>query len=538
MQKKRVMLACVLMSLTSLMEASIDCVTIESGSNLWRFVANVGTCLNSFTPIVLSQLSAIESIVDDINENLLSVSDVLGSQIMQVDTALLSASDMIISDIETIIVSEIAMIASTLDDIHEDLYSESDILQSQIMQVDTDLLSVSDVLTSQLDVVGQADACVFGTIITQADLPLTINSSGLYTLCGDIGFSSAGTPAITIASPDVTLDFNSYTLSFVASSVAFSAIEVSSGYNVIIRNGILSLIGLSSGIAIDQFGSGNVLISNMIIQSDSVAGSLGISVTNAESFVIENCQINQAGTGIVLSGCSEYIIRDCVITEPANIGISITSGGESSDGCEISKCAVFKAASYAFDISISPNSFTLVKECSAFSSTYGFHIGAGNGIILEDCVAFESSQDGFLLEGNQMTLTRCVATNNAGSGFNSNDALSGLVISNCVANSNGATGFVSTHNNALLEGCVAVNNGNNGFVAQNTVSLRECSATANTGIGFDLTVTPGIVIKDCLATQNTSSGISDNGHAQVILDTRSYQNGAADVVGASTVVTY
>ena len=46
------------------------------------------------------------------------------------------------------------------------------------------------------------------------------------------------------------------------------------------------------------------------------------------------------------------------------------------------------------------------------------------------------------------------------------------------------------------------------------------------------------LLKDCLETHNTSSGLDDNGVATTIFDTRSAGNGAADVVAASTVVTY
>jgi len=534
---KIIKLTCLAMLFVNVARAIPSCVTIEPGENLWRLVASVGTCLNSFTPIVLNELSAIESTVDDINENLLSVSDVLGSQIMNIDTTL---GNMIVSDIETILTSEIAMITSTLDDIHEDLYSEFDMLQSQIMHVDEDLVSVSDVLTSQIDSISADTSCLFGTAITQADLPITITLPGFYRLCGDV-FSESDGSLITIAASNVVLDLNEYNISFSPLSV-FSAIEISSGnHDIIIRNGTIDLESTTaSGITIDTIQSSNVYIANIAIKGFNEGTTTGIIGLNSTDFVVENCQIDNVPLGIRMQGCSQYVIRGCVVTNPGLVGIEIIPGSIASSGCEISQCNVFVAATDAFNIAATPGSYTYVKECSAFSSQSGF-VTTGNSIVLEDCVAMFNTQDGFLLTGNDMTLERCVSSSNFRIGFNSPSANTGLVIRDSIANSNSSFGFSITHADALLEGCVAVNNDNHGFVTQSgTLSLRECSSTGNLGIGFNLTTVAGTVIKDCFAAQNTSSGINANALAQVILDTRSFENGAADNIAGSgsTVCVY
>jgi len=546
MRKNVILLTCLLTLFSIDIRAVADCVTIEDGSNMWRLVANIGTCLNAFTPLVESELTSIESVVEDMQEDLHSIPDVLGSKIMQLDADLISIGDVIISNvsvIEPILVSAIESVTSTIEDIHEDLYSESDIVQSKIMLVDTDVLSVGDVLNSQLDSIEATDACVYGTAITQADLPMIISSPGFYRLCGDVNITSASS-AITIASNDVVLDLNSYAITFGGTSGSPAAIQLSSGTNTIIRNGtiISANNNVSGGIVVNAGQFCNAHISDITIQANSGVLTTGIRGLNSTDFVVENCQINQGSNGIIISGCSNYVLKGCVISDPSAFGIEIINGTLVSGNGEIMHCTVFRAQT-AFQFLITPNVLTYVKNCSAFSSQSGFATGTGRGLVLEDCVALNSTGAGFSLASSDTSVERCIASNNGGTGFALSGFLTGLVVRDCIANSNTARGFTITGaSDALLEGCIAVNNHIDGFDIQAsgtaTISLRECSATANTTQGFVLGGSAGIILKDCLATQNGLSGIIDSGLAQIILDTRSFKNGAADVTGSSTVITY
>lgn len=153
-----------------------------------------------------------------------------------------------------------------------------------------------------------------GTPITG---PTTINQPGRYYLTRNITISGSGT-AITIATDNVTLDLQGFTLSGTNRSGNFGVAVESGGTkrNITIRNGSIVLF---------QFGvsaiSGEALVVDDITFDRNVrAIEIGVKA------VVSNCRItNSLETGIYIPG-GRSMVRNCWIAGNGGPGVTMSSG--------------------------------------------------------------------------------------------------------------------------------------------------------------------------------------------------------------------
>lgn len=155
--------------------------------------------------------------------------------------------------------------------------------------------------------------------------PFTITNSGSYYLTGNLRVTTGS--AITIATNNVTIDLNGFTISSVANPASGAGILLNSRVrNISIFNGFIqggvtnnnlgaySGIGFTSGI--DQTG---ILPANVRVSQVSVQGCLshGIKFVAGNSTLVESCTVLTVG-GI---GINASVVRGCVVSDCGGDGI-------------------------------------------------------------------------------------------------------------------------------------------------------------------------------------------------------------------------
>jgi hypothetical protein len=377
----------------------------------------------------------------------------------------------VLEGIETCVCSSMEHLLSTLDDINNNTVSSVDAASSVV-----DLL----------------ETCLVGTSIKNADLPLTIDQPGVYTVCESLVYGGVN-PAITIGANNVVINFNGYTLTTTNQGIVCSGFSNVQIYNATIQAG-------SESIAISSVSQGIVLRNITLYQPADV----GILISDSSGVVIDHCIINGNGGGVTgnanpgaiyLSNSGGVLVKDCVINSinaaaPAR-GISIVEVG--TGGIELQSCSVSGTTAEAFRISSASSNLdnVLVKDCVAIGNGDGFlviHItGSALGPILDHCISESNGLRGFTVMFTQATaLLNCAAISNTSSGFLFDSSTTQSVASSCISQDNGV-GFTISGTSTTLRWCTASNNANQGFFidvnALNTV-IDDSLASRNGGAGI------------------------------------------------------
>jgi hypothetical protein len=434
-----------------------------------------------------------------------------------------------IETVEDVLLSEIESIAICACSAYEDIISVLDSTSQQI-------LSVADSFGSAIEVI---DECLIGTSISISDLPLTIGTPGVYTVCESLNYTGlAATPAITIAANNVVLDFNGYSLT----STNSQGVVCHGQTNVTIRNGTIQVHAGVESILVDTTSQG-VSLRNLTLYQPS---DVGIVINGCFGVTIEQCTCegyNGVASGyatpaaIYITGSSGGVtVKECVVTSLTGAipqrGIAVLGSG--AGGVEIQSCSVYTTATNneAFRISSSTStalSNVFLKNCLALQSA-GFLAtqtsGSGPGPVFEHCVA-ENGTTGFVVSNTSATmLANCISSNNSGIGFSFDNKTTQTLALLCSSQDGGAAGFT---------------------IAGAGTTVRWCTASNNTGTGFNVVGGSSTIIDGCLASNN-AIGISNGGTSTYILDTRSQSaatptsnpayllNGAVDATSTSTII--
>jgi hypothetical protein len=218
-------------------------------------------------------------------------------------------------------------------------------------------------------------------------LPYAITTPGSYYVTTNISYGGSG---ITIASGNITLDLNGYTLQGGGGSGVF----ISGAYtNITIRNGSLINWG-SYGVDGYSFAPRSVLVENVTV---SGCGNRGIAVDNDS--IVRNCRAYGNSTEGIYSHGGQIV--DCITRS------NIT--GIFGYNCLIRNCE-------------SENNFSVGIDC--------------NGGSVLDSAAF-NNQTGIRLYGGG-SARRCHAQGNSSSGFTTANfaPIAGGTIADCVAATN------------------------------------------------------------------------------------------------------
>ena len=119
---------------------------------------------------------------------------------------------------------------------------------------------------------------------------------------GPYGVPGPGPWGLYIASDNVTVDLNGFTLQGVPGS--YSGIHIYGSHtNIIVRNGIIAGWG-QNGI---DYQSGS-LPQNVILENLTITGNTGIGIVVGNGYVVSNCSIqNNGSAGIVVNGNGSQI---------------------------------------------------------------------------------------------------------------------------------------------------------------------------------------------------------------------------------------
>ena len=258
-------------------------------------------------------------------------------------------------------------------------------------------------------------------------------------------------------------------------------------------------------------------IQNCHIYENTASCGAGIDCENADSIIIDNCQITDndgyaAGVGISMSGCDSPAITDCYLQYNRNIGTYIVFGGgiyanTSSpviDNCIIdNNLAYYGGGIYCTYTSTPVVSNSIIKNNNSNSNQGDAGIVARN-------------------EGCSITIDNCMVIFNEG-GIKIWEGATALIQKSTIAgNTNVAGGGLGTgiriqsgSSAATLEQCNITGNDSNGIYladifSDTPLTLINCVVSKNGGTGVlsdDHYFSYNIGIKNCTITENQGDGL-------------------------------
>jgi len=308
-------------------------------------------------------------------------------------------------------------------------------------------------LAAALAAAAQAAVPVAATDITA--LPYTISAPGAYELTGNLTGVS-GFDGITIASSDVTLDLNGFSLIGVPGSGNGVRLTPFAGYEGIrVENGVIRDWGASGVLAngssrttfshlfLTDNGEHGLRTGGVVLISDCIACGNGQSGFNASGAVLERCIATQNG-GIGLDVGGE--VRACLSSSNGDDGVNLAGG-------------------------------SIITE-SVARQNGGDGMSTGVNTTFQDCVATSNDDDG-IKAGSTARVTGCLTAANGQHGIEVEDA-SFVARNLCAKNgldagSNGA-GILASGANNRLEGNTLLDNdvGLMTTAADNAILLNDC----------------------------------------------------------------
>ncbi len=248
-----------------------------------------------------------------------------------------------------------------------------------------------------------------------SSVPVTLSVRGSYYLTTNL-FGVAFSNGITLATDDITIDLNGFSLVGVPTSLDGISTVVTPE-NVTIKNGVVrgwgdrgvDLSNAEGALLVDvkvvENGDDGALLGNSchIVGCHSRGnGDNGFNLGNA--VVAENCvAIDNSGDGFVLG--AEPVVHDCLATRNLGFGFSSAIGGKFS-------------------------------QCVANDNIYGFWLFSEN--VLQGCVASYNTNVGMSV-GSQSVIEHCTANSN-GRGAVTNGAGFELNGENCRLTDNTSVG--------------------------------------------------------------------------------------------------
>ena len=466
------------------------------GENLWRLVSQVADTVDdieSDLEVIGSLFDTMISETEKLDRDLLSVSDILSSQLEDIASDCESLQETIGSELENIdrellsisdvLGSLIEITTSAIESAQEFLGSEIDTLifistelQSELEQIDADVFSAKDAILSAVE---QLEECVVGIPITT--VPFTINLSGVYTVCNDLTLTTGVLPLISIEASDVTLNLGGYTL-----------ITGPSNY----------------GVAIQTVAVQNVQVYNGYI-------------------IVDN---GSAQEGIIVQTAGNVLLEDLSIINAPNASMSI---GSDCHGVTIRRCSYNGTNGNAVPAATNPGALYI-------DGLYGNPSGVTDSIIVEDCSALNNSVRGFSCNNCQnVSVANYTVYNAQLAGFRIDSGSVAVDCANCLAN-NCCVGFNIINSSSVLNNCVALQNTDDvGFltdIASTSAVFVECEACTN-NTGF-MIFGANALLKRCVVANNTTGIIvSATASNTQILDTCPVNN-TTNFVNASSSTTF
>lgn len=341
--------------------------------------------------------------------------------------------------------------------------------------------------------------------ITQADIPLTINTSGVYCLAENVS-TAAPNRVITINADDVTIDLNGFVV-----SGGRNSIEISNNHsNIMLMNGVIQNATpnntTNNGRGIFANTTTTLVLKNLTVQ-DNLVGAMFV---DSEGIFIDNCSIiGNDGAGVVFSNSrnanvSRLLVHDNVFTTSFDIP---NVGTTASTACLLSTSSNCTFIESRFNnnqqdigsnwpvVLLNQSSSCDFEQCSANDNTNNVANQGAIGFSLSSSFACHfiatevlNSNVGFFINGsNQIVFKKCIASNSGLNGYFS--LLSNCVFEDCLAKgSDSSNGFFLILGSGVVSGCRALSNNNGFLVQQGSTVLFSNYAENNTTNNYTFTL--------------------------------------------------
>jgi parallel beta-helix repeat protein len=303
-----------------------------------------------------------------------------------------------------------------------------------------------------------------------SSLPYTITNPGSYYVTANLTGVS-GSDGIDIATNDVTVDLNGFTLQGVAGSLNGIKV-VNPATNMVVCNGALDSWG-HSGVNAGNVYSGQ--FARLRIVGCNTAGAIGSGGLSAGN----NCIV----TGCTVSGNNR-------------------SGIDAVNNCTLIDC-IASANNTINGYGIIVMSNCIVRDCTAGGQFVGISVNGNNNLIL-GC-GLSGDQYGISASANNCTFKDCVVSGNSSFGISASG--NNYMVTDCTVSGNNAGITLAIANNCTIASCTACANTNSAILIQgNNCIVKDCNASASI-------VSAGINItgSSCQIVGNTCSGNTVDG---------------------------
>ncbi len=216
----------------------------------------------------------------------------------------------------------------------------------------------------------------------------TINQAGFYKLAANVSNQ------ITISADNVTLDMSGYTV-----SGGVNGIQIQPNFgNIVIRNGTINTV-TSDGIFVGS-GCNDITIEDIVIKN----ALIGIHFSSVTTGAIENCEMSQNTTGILLDNSHNINLKNCVAFCNTHASFDLIS---STTNC-FEDCKALSTGEGNVDLNgtifgfVSQNGYGNIFERCIANSTQGLTVTGADSLI-----------SGFALRGTEHAtkIIACEAAN-------------------------------------------------------------------------------------------------------------------------------
>jgi hypothetical protein len=346
--------------------------------------------------------------------------------------------------------------------------------------------------------------------IQNASLPLTISTPGRWIVIEPLNYTAAGTtPAITIATSNVALDFLNFGLTQANTISSITGIQIQSGLNDIdilnasINNFSQTAIGINTGCT-------NLNISNATIIGcgNRAIEAIGSIASPIQQFningctVIGSCTTAAADNVFTFSNCSDFSVNNCILSSNGSAVITGTCVGIKLTNCarHISSNNVIENFSGQFDVR--GYSCNKAETCQFNNCTVANLVASGGGSTCQgftlesNTVSLNPSSTGNVFQQcmvNQITGTNIVDGFFTGSGSNDN------LYMQCAAQ--GLRGLNVT---AIVHGYRTINNSRISYLGCLALSCTAANSTVAAPLygayGFKIDFGAKVSMRNCAAT--------------------------------------
>ncbi len=333
-------------------------------------------------------------------------------------------------------------------------------------------------------------------------LPYVIDAPGSYVLHSNLT-APADTPAVVIASDDVTLDLNGFLIEGGGGKALTNGVEVLFDdknvvpfINVTIRNG--SIRGFS----------GDGILSNgeqVLVEDIHVSDNMGYGVRVANASVISRCTARN-NSEVGLFGHLTTIV-ECIAISNGVSGIKTVGGTIQDCSASLNLGDGFRA----FDGST-------ISNCSAFSNAVGINAVDGSAVI--DCAAFTNTQTGIVAYGGSSVID-CSLRNNSVCGV---DADFGGTIRGNTFSANPISIRVN-EGNVVTENNVQTSQGDAGVLAIGSGNRIDANTFANNDTAIETTTGGNLITRNTFWLNVTNFDLAAGNSLGPIVDV----TGAGDV---------